>query len=132
MNLTEAITLRQNLLCRTLAGCVAIDPLWTLPKLEKLQEGAFTDLQAVRFIQAVKAQQNKLEGATEEDQCKLMAHIACENHLQSEYMKWITLPINLYRDAPAAVKELMALTVTKSTLLNLQSWIKETEGFING
>jgi hypothetical protein len=132
MNLTEAINLRQNFLCRTLAGATALDPLWTLPKLEKLQDGAITDQQAANFIQAVKARQSELDGMTIEEQCKFMAHIGCELHLQSEYMKWINLPENLYKDAPAAIKELMALTITKSTLKNLQSWIKETEDYING
>jgi hypothetical protein len=125
MNLTDAITTRQNFLSRILAGATVIDPLWTLPRLEKLQDGAVTDLQARRYIELVKAQQNKLEGATVEQQCRIVARIACENHLAIEYMQWITLPYNIYQDVPAAIKELKALVITQNTITGLQDWIKD-------
>jgi hypothetical protein len=131
MNLTDAISLRSNELSRILAGCVAIDPLWTLPKLEKLHTGALTDIQADRFIETVKGHQNELEGASVEVQCKLMARIACENRLHSEYMQWITLPYCLYQDAPTAIKELQSLTITKHTINGLQGWIRDQEAYIN-
>ena len=132
MNLTEIITLRQNVLSRTLAGCVAIDPLYTIPKLEKLQEGALTDVKARRFVDVVKSRQKELEGLTPEEQSKIIVHIASENHILSEYMQWITLPYNIYQDAPTAIKELQSLVITKNTIIGLQSWIRDQEAYING
>ena len=127
MNLQEAITTRQNYLSRSLAGCCAIDPLWVLTEMENIPDGLITDLQARRYISAVAARRNDLEGKDPDEQSRLVVRIASELHLLPEYLKWITIPFCLYDDAPAAILELKKLAITKEAVAGLQDWIREIE-----
>lgn len=127
MNLDDACRLRSNELTRILAGCVGINPVWTLPKLEKLKEDAFTDINAYRFILAVKEKMPELLTTDDNMQSKIVVQVASKNNLLSDFLLWITTPTNLYRDAPAAIKELQALAVTQNTIIGLQDWIKTCE-----
>jgi hypothetical protein len=129
MNLVEAITLRQNLLTCTLAGCVGIDPLYVMPLLEKLKPEALTDERARRYILAVKEKLPELEAANEHDQANIVAHVATELGCLIDYSKWIFLPCNLYRDAARAIKELQSIAVTRDTLKGLSDWLQDIEDF---
>ena len=127
MNLDEVCQLRSNALCRELAGCLAIDPLFVLPLLDRLKSEAFTDTQAKIFIEAVRENVPELQAANPDEQATIVVHIASENNLLSDYCSWIIMPKNLYRDAPSAIKELKSLAITQNTLAGLAEWIGDLE-----
>jgi hypothetical protein len=130
ISLADACQFRSNELTRILAGCVAMDPCWTLPLVEKLLPGALTDNNARRYIVAVKEKLPELKATDGMDQCRIVVRIAGDNNLLSDYISWIFLPSNLYQDTPDAIAELQALAITENTLSGLQDWIKDTEELI--
>jgi hypothetical protein len=132
MNLTDICRLRANEISRELAGCVGIDPLWTLSKLERLQPQALSDELARRFILGVKEKLIELQTATPDQQAEIVVQIASDNNLLMDYISWITIPRNLYQDVPAAIHELQALAITLHEMENLLDWIKAREEYVNG
>jgi hypothetical protein len=132
MNLTDACRLKSNELCRILAGCTAIDPSWTLSKLERLQPQALSDEKARRFILGVKEKLIELQAATPDHQAEIVVQVASDNNLLMDYISWITTPRNLYQDVPTAIRELQALAITLHEIENLKDWIKAREEYVNG
>jgi hypothetical protein len=95
--------------------------------LDKLKPGALTDLNARRFIEAVKAELHTIQKASDYDQATIVVHIASEIGLLSDFCGWVFLPRNLYQDTPDCIRELQALSITQDTLAGFQDWIREVE-----
>jgi hypothetical protein len=129
MNLIEAIDLRKNELSRLLAGSTAIDPIWTIDKIGQIRDALLTDLTARKYIRAVREKLPELQAVSDDEQSKIVVRIATETGILSDYCKWVCLPSNLYQDVPAAIQELKALSITSTTLADLQDWIKDIEAF---
>jgi hypothetical protein len=126
-NLDDICLTRSNDLTRQLAGCVAIDPLFTLPLIDRLQVSALTDLEARRYILAMRVREPDFYGLDIDGQIELAREIACKNNLYLQYCGWVTRVNGARRTAAEAIRLLQALSITLNTIEELGEWNKTCE-----
>jgi hypothetical protein len=123
MNLEDVCLLRSNELTRTIAGCAAIDPVNVLPLLDRLKSSALSDIQAHRYITALYGRYEEIIGADLDRQIEISLEVVKENHMEVDYMRWITSVSDVQQDAKNAIRELQALAITLDTIAGLRGWI---------
>ncbi len=114
------ISIRQGELTRILAGCAIVNPGLVVELVKQLRPADLVDEHARKFVLAIKP------NSTNQD----LVALAFDLGLAVEYTFWMLIADehlwDLNNTARSAADEIKALTITKTTLHSLSSWIAET------
>lgn len=126
MNLEEVCLIRLGELSEILAGLVALEPVETLPILESLKSEDLINIQARKFIEAMKEKLPELQKETSDAQINIGVQVAHDiGVLSKDYLDWVTDVID--KNAAEVTREIKRLVITLSTIGDLQRLIKDNQ-----
>jgi len=127
--ITDAILWRSHEITELLAGCLALDTLFTLKQLERVHDSALTELKAKSFILGMRERLPELETADEDRTVDIILEVAKVKNVLLDYCYWIALPRDPKREVIASIKELQGLTICLNTISNLQGWLQRQDDY---
>jgi hypothetical protein len=128
MNLDDIVMARMSELAGILAACASVNPMKVLPLLDQLEDQHLTNVQARRYLLALRARYDELKAATDDERPGICLQTACGTGTLLDCAAWLSkFEGNAVETAQAAIDEIQRAIITMNYLRRLKTYIKACE-----